>query len=68
MLYFDFMNKSEFHQAPLVRVVTVTGLEEDQGEGGAGSAEGPLRSTLASIFKNFCFVCVCTFPFQSFDL
>ena len=26
-------SKSEFHQAPLVRVVTLTGLQEEQGEG-----------------------------------
>ena len=25
-------SKAEFHQAPLVRVVTVVGLEEEQGE------------------------------------
>ena len=27
-------SKAEFHQAPLVRVVPVTGLQEEQGEGG----------------------------------
>ena len=26
-------SKSEFHQAPLVRVVPVVGLQEEQGEG-----------------------------------
>ena len=34
-------SKAEFHQAPLVRVVTVVWLEEEQGErqGGEGLAE-----------------------------
>ena len=41
-------SKSEFHQSPLVRVVAVTGLQEEQGEeldigqGGRGEGGGAL--------------------------
>ena len=33
-------SKAEFHQSPLVRVVAVTGLQEEQGEELASSQEG----------------------------
>ena len=45
-LQFTLINsKSEFHQAPLVGVVPVVGLleeqgEEEQGEGGGGKGQG----------------------------
>ena len=46
-------SRAEFHQAPLVRVVTVVGLQEEQGEeeqgrgqqGGARGGRGRVRQT-----------------------
>ena len=46
-------SRAEFHQAPLVRVVTVVGLQEEQGEeeqgrgqqGGASGGRGRVRQT-----------------------